>query len=62
MKPNKDSTRTISNQQIPWRQALNIRFPYDNPVWKDKKWIVDRDNLFKEHGKDWMMKLWNKFW
>ncbi len=60
--PNEDSTRTINNQQIPWRQAKNILFPYKDPVWKDKKWVTDRRNLFKKNGNDWMVKLWNKFW
>jgi|TARA_R110000824_G_scaffold21134_2_gene79042 hypothetical protein len=57
-----DLSRTPQNQQVPWRQAKKILFPYADPVEKDKQWITDRDDLFKLNGKDWMVKLWNKFW
>ena len=62
MPNNADSTRTSVNQQIPWRQARKIPFPYKADVLKDKQWINDRKELFDNNGKDWMIKLWNKFW
>ena len=50
------------HNQKPWRTTKDWKFPYSEPIEKNKKWIADRKKLFTENGHGWWIDLWNRIW